>query len=82
MVEQMERLVKDGQASAASEPYHRLNLAFHDRLVECAGNRKLIELYRRLVNQLSEPRSRVTRRARCSCPGWRGRRRRMPRSSD
>jgi phosphonate utilization transcriptional regulator len=53
MVEQMERLVKDGHNTSASDPYHRLNLAFHDRMVDCAGNRKLLELYRRLVNQLS-----------------------------
>lgn len=53
MVEQMERLVKDGHQTDASEPYHRLNLAFHDRLVELVGNRKLTALYRRLVNELS-----------------------------
>jgi phosphonate utilization transcriptional regulator len=53
MVEQMERLVKDGHQTDASEPYHRLNLAFHDRLVELVGNRKLTTLYRRLVKELS-----------------------------
>jgi phosphonate utilization transcriptional regulator len=53
LVEQMERLVKDGHTTSASDPYHRLNLEFHDRLVEFAGNRKLISLYRRLVNELS-----------------------------
>ena len=53
LVEQMERLVKDGHNTSASEPYHRLNLEFHDRLVEFAGNQKLINLYRRLVNELS-----------------------------
>lgn len=53
MVEQMERLVKDGHNTSASDPYHLLNLAFHDRLVEFAGNRKLIEFYRRLVKELS-----------------------------
>lgn len=53
MVEQMERLVKDGHNTSASDPYHLMNLAFHDRLVEFAGNRKLIELYRRLVKELS-----------------------------
>lgn len=32
--------------------YHDANLAFHDRIVELAGNSKLIVLYRRLVNEL------------------------------
>ena len=53
MVEQMERLLKEGHNSPASDPYHRLNLAFHDRIVEFVGNRKLIDLYRRLVKELS-----------------------------
>jgi phosphonate utilization transcriptional regulator len=53
MVEQMERLVKEGHNTSASDQYHALNLAFHDRLVACVGNRKLIELYRRLVKELS-----------------------------
>ena len=53
LVEQMERLVKAGQDTSASDAYHRLNLEFHDRLVLLAGNRKLINLYRRLVNELS-----------------------------
>ena len=49
LVEQMERLVRDGQAA----DYHALNLEFHDRLVEFNGNRQLSLLYRRVVNQLS-----------------------------
>jgi phosphonate utilization transcriptional regulator len=53
LVEQMERVVKAGDNTSASDQYHRLNLDFHDRLVEFAGNRKLIALYRRLVNELS-----------------------------
>ena len=53
MIEQMERLVKDGHNTSASDPYHLLNLAFHDRLVEFVGNRKLTDLYRRLVKELS-----------------------------
>lgn len=36
-----------------SEAYYRLNLAFHDALVEMVGNRKLLETYRRLVKELS-----------------------------
>lgn len=53
LVEQMERLIKEGHNSTASDPYHLLNLAFHDRIVEFVGNRKLIDLYRRLVKELS-----------------------------
>ena len=33
--------------------YHRFNLKFHDRLLELAGNGKLLATYRRLVNELS-----------------------------
>jgi DNA-binding GntR family transcriptional regulator len=33
--------------------YHRANLEFHDRLVELAGNAKLLLMYRRLVNELN-----------------------------
>jgi phosphonate utilization transcriptional regulator len=53
MVEQMERLVKDGHDTSASDDYHALNLAFHDCIVDFVGNRKLIDLYRRLVKELS-----------------------------
>jgi len=44
----MERAVAGTDADA----YHEANLAFHDRLVEFAGNAKLARLYRRLVNEL------------------------------
>ncbi|RJF98063.1 phosphonate utilization associated transcriptional regulator [Noviherbaspirillum saxi] len=33
--------------------YHALNLEFHDRLVRMTGNRKLLDTYRRLVNELN-----------------------------
>lgn len=33
--------------------YHLLNLQFHDRLVEMAGNRKLTAIYRRLIKEIS-----------------------------
>jgi DNA-binding GntR family transcriptional regulator len=29
-----------------------LNLAFHERIVEMTGNNKLLELYRRVVNEI------------------------------
>jgi DNA-binding GntR family transcriptional regulator len=48
-LDRMERAVGRGDLDA----YHEANLAFHDRLVELAGNLKLLALYRRLVNELS-----------------------------
>ncbi len=48
LVERMEKAV--GRSDA--DGYHDANLAFHDRLVELAGNAKLAQLYRRLVNEL------------------------------
>lgn len=49
MVTAMERKVKSKDAYN----YHLLNLQFHDRLVELAGNRKLTEIYRKLIKELS-----------------------------
>ncbi|MEP6677875.1 MAG: phosphonate utilization associated transcriptional regulator [Betaproteobacteria bacterium] len=40
-------------AKSDLDAYHLANLAFHDRLVELAGNAKLLLTYRRLVNELS-----------------------------
>ncbi len=34
------------------DAYYLANLQFHDRLVELAGNAKLLATYRRLVNEL------------------------------
>jgi phosphonate utilization transcriptional regulator len=34
------------------DSYHAANLDFHERLVELAGNAKLLAMYRRLVNEL------------------------------
>ena len=49
LVDAMERAVKAGDARG----YHLLNLEFHDRLVEMAGNRKLSDIYRKLIKELS-----------------------------
>ena len=49
LVEQMEHAVKARDA----HHYHRLNLRFHDRLVELAGNSKLTAIYRKLIKELS-----------------------------
>ena len=35
------------------DAYYQANLEFHDRLVELAGNAKLLVTYRRLVNELN-----------------------------
>jgi len=44
--------MEDAAGRADVEAYYRANLEFHDRLVELAGNAKLLVLYRRLVNEL------------------------------
>ena len=49
LVTEMEKAVKVEDAYN----YHLLNLKFHDRLVEMAGNRKLTEIYRKLIKELS-----------------------------
>ena len=49
LVSEMEKAVKLEDAYN----YHLLNLKFHDRLVEMAGNRKLTEIYRKLIKELS-----------------------------
>jgi len=48
-VDRMERAAERGDVDA----YYQANLAFHDRLVELAGNAKLLVTYRRLVNELN-----------------------------
>ena len=47
-VDRMERAAAKGDVEA----YLEANVAFHDRLVELAGNAKLLGMYRRLVNEL------------------------------
>ena len=49
LVDAMERAVAAGDTRG----YHLLNLQFHDRLVELAGNRKLSAIYRKLIKELS-----------------------------
>jgi phosphonate utilization transcriptional regulator len=49
LVDAMEKAVKAEDARA----YHLLNLQFHDRLVEMAGNGKLTAIYRKLIKELS-----------------------------
>ncbi len=47
-IERMEKAAARGDV----DNYVAANLEFHDRLVELAGNRKLLAMYRRLVNEL------------------------------
>jgi phosphonate utilization transcriptional regulator len=47
-VDRMERAAAKGDVEA----YFAANVAFHDRMVELAGNTKLLLMYRRLVNEL------------------------------
>lgn len=49
LVDAMEKAVKAEDAYN----YHLLNLRFHDRLVEMAGNSKLTAIYRKLIKELS-----------------------------
>jgi DNA-binding GntR family transcriptional regulator len=49
LVDAMEKAVKANDA----RKYHLLNLKFHDRLVEMAGNSKLTAIYRKLIKELS-----------------------------
>lgn len=49
LVADMEKAVKAQDANQ----YHVLNLKFHDRMVECTGNRKLTDTYRKLIKELS-----------------------------
>jgi phosphonate utilization transcriptional regulator len=55
-VRALRALIERMDKAAAKEDldaYHQANLAFHDKLVELAGNAKLLVTYRRLVNELS-----------------------------
>ncbi|MFL6691641.1 MAG: phosphonate utilization associated transcriptional regulator [Ramlibacter sp.] len=49
LVDAMEKAVKSDDAPN----YHLLNLRFHDRLVEMAGNSKVAAIYRKLIKELS-----------------------------
>ena len=48
LAQRMEQAVERGDVDG----YHAANVAFHDRIVQLAGNPKLTTLYRRLVNEL------------------------------
>jgi phosphonate utilization transcriptional regulator len=53
MVEKMESACAAGNSTS----YHELNVVFHERMVEMTGNRNLLEIYRRLLGELSLYRS-------------------------
>ncbi len=48
LVERMDKAAARDDLDA----YHRANVAFHDKLVELAGNAKVLATYRRVVNEL------------------------------
>lgn len=53
---QLRTLVARMEAAATTKntsEYYAANIAFHDALAQYAANRKLLEMYRRLVNELS-----------------------------
>lgn len=53
---ELEQLIVQMESAVAidDEPqYYRLNVAFHERMVSLAGNRKLFLLYRKLTRELS-----------------------------
>jgi len=52
-IENLVHAMEDAVKAADAHGYHRLNLLFHDRLVEMAGNRKLASIYRKLVKEIS-----------------------------
>ena len=51
--ESLVHAMEDAVRARDAHRYHLLNLQFHDRLVEMAGNRKLTAVYRKLVNEIS-----------------------------
>ncbi len=54
-VDELRRLVEELEVRLAPEDfatYFPLNLRFHDRIVEMTGNRKLLGMYRRLINEM------------------------------
>ena len=55
-MQRLEAFVTDMQQAvdaSNADAYHQLNLAFHDRLVELTGNRRLMAIYRKLIKELS-----------------------------
>jgi len=54
IVERMEQAARADDADG----YHLLNLEFHERVVEFAGNRKMSSMYRKLVKELALARRR------------------------
>lgn len=49
MVDEMDVAAKAGHA----QDFHRINLAFHDSLLQLAGNAKFAAVYRRLIKELA-----------------------------
>lgn len=61
------------EAAAAARntgDYYAANIAFHDALAQYAANAKLLEMYRRLVNELSLYRRKTIARGGAILPTW------------
>lgn len=55
-LDELEERVRQLEAAFAAEDaanYHALNVAFHERMVEMVGNRKLGDIYRSLLKELA-----------------------------
>lgn len=52
-LEQMAARMEKARAKRDAAAYHEINMAFHERMVELVGNRKLLDVYRKLLNELT-----------------------------
>jgi DNA-binding GntR family transcriptional regulator len=52
-LEQMVARMEKAHAKRDAVAYHEINMAFHERMVELVGNRKLLDVYRKLLNELT-----------------------------
>lgn len=53
LLEQMVARMEKAHAKRDAVAYHEINMAFHERMVELVGNRKLLDVYRKLLNELT-----------------------------
>lgn len=51
-IAELEAMVAEMDHAPSIEEYFPLNIRFHDRIVELAGNRQLLAVYRRLMNEM------------------------------
>jgi len=53
-LEQMVARMEKAHAKRDAVAYHEINMAFHERMVELVGNRKLLDVYRKLLEKLDK----------------------------